>query len=105
MSSHSSLPNNHIRSTNTIGANAHKNSYRLKPIAATIAGIALIMSNASYAADPTVADLQAQIEQLKQVIAAQKAELDKQGKAAPQAPAAAAQAPATPTQDDSKTLG
>ncbi len=105
MSSHSKKPNNHIRSVNAIRTDAHKKSYRLKPVAATIAGMALLLSNASYAADPSVADLQAQIEQLKQIIAAQQAELQKQGKSAPQEPAAVAPAPATPTQDDSKTLG
>lgn len=80
--------------------------YRLKPIAGVVAGMALLLSNASYAADPSVADLQNEIAQLKQIIAAQKAELDKQGTTAQAAPATVAPAPApAPQQDESKTLG
>ncbi len=97
---HSTITHKQIRNATV----PRKSQYRLKPIAGVVAGMALVFSNASYAADPTVADLQVQIEQLKQIIAAQKAELDKQGK--PAQPEAAAATPATPQpQEDSKTLG
>ncbi|MDR3481425.1 MAG: TonB-dependent receptor [Burkholderiaceae bacterium] len=49
--------------------------FRLKPIATVVAGMALLASGPLYAADPTIADLQAQIAQLKQIIANQNAAL------------------------------
>jgi iron complex outermembrane receptor protein len=52
-------------------------SFRLNPIATVVAGMALLGSGSIYAADPTVADLQAEIAQLKQIIAAQNAALGK----------------------------
>jgi len=80
-------------------------AYRLRPVAAVVAAMALVTSSASYAADANVADLQAEIAQLKQIIAAQKAALDnQQGKAATAAQPEAAPA-AAPTQEESKTLG
>jgi len=79
-------------------------AYRLRPVAGVIAAMALITSCASYAADPSVADLQAEIAQLKQIIASQKAALDNQGKTAAPVAAEAAPAPA-PVQEESKTLG
>ncbi len=98
MSSDRSYPHKQIRKT------AGNVRYRLKPVAGVVAGMALLLSNTSYAADPTLADLQAEIAQLKQIIAAQKAELDKQGK-----PAQATTETVTPIaaqpQEDSKTLG
>lgn len=80
-------------------------SFRLRPIAAVVAGMALLVSNTSYAADPSIADLQTEIAQLKQTIAAQKAALDKQqGNSAAPDQAAAVQ-PAATAQEESKTLG
>ncbi|HSY29979.1 MAG TPA: TonB-dependent receptor plug domain-containing protein, partial [Burkholderiaceae bacterium] len=49
----------------------------MNPIATVVAGMALLASGSIYAADPTVADLQAEIAQLKQIIAAQNAALGK----------------------------
>ncbi|HEY8025369.1 MAG TPA: TonB-dependent receptor plug domain-containing protein, partial [Burkholderiaceae bacterium] len=82
-----------------------KSPYRLRPVAAVVAATALITSSASYAADPSVADLQAEIAQLKQIIASQRATLDgQQGKSTPTALPDAAPA-AAPALEDSKTLG
>ena len=47
--------------------------FRLKPIATVVASMAFLASGPLYAADPTVAELQAQIAQLKQIIANQNA--------------------------------
>jgi iron complex outermembrane receptor protein len=47
--------------------------FRLNPIATVVACMAILASGSSYAADPTVAELQAEIVQLKQIIAAQNA--------------------------------
>ncbi|MBV8632954.1 MAG: TonB-dependent receptor plug domain-containing protein, partial [Burkholderiaceae bacterium] len=92
---HSSITHKQIRNTNA--------RYRLKPVAGTVAGMALLLSNASYAADPSIADLQAEVARLKQIVAAQKAELDKKNGVSPAAQAQPAAAPAA-AQEDSKTL-
>jgi iron complex outermembrane receptor protein len=47
--------------------------FRLNPIAAVVASMAILASGAVHAAEPTVAELQAEIAQLKQIIAAQNA--------------------------------
>ncbi|SFU82974.1 TonB-dependent receptor [Pseudoduganella namucuonensis] len=64
--------------------------FRLSPIAATLAGAALLASAPLYAADPTVAELQAEIARLKQQIAAQ----NPNAAASAPAPVAAEAAPA-----------
>ncbi|MGZ5884710.1 MAG: TonB-dependent receptor [Burkholderiaceae bacterium] len=47
--------------------------FRLSPIAAVVASMSMLASGSLYAADPTVAELQAEIARLKQVIAGQAA--------------------------------
>ncbi len=76
--------------------------FRLSPIAALIAGMSMIASGALYAADPSVAELQAEIARLKQLIAAQTAPLPV---LPPATATATATASAAPEQEESHTLG
>ena len=48
-------------------------SFRLHPVTSVIAGLFLAASGSTYAADPSIADLQAEIARLKQTIAVQAA--------------------------------
>jgi outer membrane receptor protein involved in Fe transport len=50
--------------------------FRLNPIAAIVAGMAILASGSLHAAEPSVAELQAEIAKLKQIIAAQNAAAD-----------------------------
>ncbi|HXA48404.1 MAG TPA: TonB-dependent receptor plug domain-containing protein, partial [Burkholderiaceae bacterium] len=79
--------------------------FRLKPIATVVASMAILASGSSFAADPTVTELQAEIAQLKQIIATQNAVLGKTATSTntDNKPAAAAKA-ATP-QEEAQTLG
>jgi outer membrane receptor protein involved in Fe transport len=82
--------------------------YRIKPIAAVAAAMAVLACGSAHAADPTVADLQAQIAQLKQIIADQNAQLAKtQAKQDDSKVEAKADDKNNTgaTQDDPKTLG
>ncbi|CAN7267500.1 TonB-dependent receptor [Pseudoduganella sp. LjRoot289] len=78
--------------------------FRLSPIAATLAGIALLASAPLHAADPTVSELQAEIARLKQIIAAQNP-ASAAPAAPPAAPAPASASAAEPAQEESQTLG
>lgn len=51
--------------------------FRLRPIAAVIASMAMMSSGLAYADEPTVAELKAEIARLKQIIASQSAEVKK----------------------------
>jgi outer membrane receptor protein involved in Fe transport len=80
--------------------------FKLSPIAAVLAGAALLSATPAYAAEPTVAELQAEIARLKNIIANQGAG------AAAAAPAAAAASPAAgepavnaAPKEDEQTLG
>jgi len=81
-------------------------SFRLQPIAAIIAGLFLVASGSSYAADPSIADLQAEILKLKQTIAAQAAAAQNAtGTTATAATPAAAPVAAAPAAEEQQTLG
>jgi len=79
-------------------------SFRLQPIASIIAGLFLVASGSSYAADPSIADLQAEILKLKQTIAAQAAAQNGAGTAAV-ATTATPPATAAPAVEEQQTLG
>lgn len=80
--------------------------FRLTPVAVALAGAAMLASAPSFAADPTVAELQAEIARLKQIIATQNP-TSAQGTATGAADAQASQAApaASPTPEESQTLG
>ena len=76
--------------------------FRLSPIAALVAGMTMFAASPSYAVDPTVAELQAEIARLKQVIASQNAP----AAAAPDAGIApAADAKPDAAKEEDQTLG
>lgn len=75
--------------------------FRLSPLAAMLAGVALLSATPAWAADPTVAELQAEIVRLKQQLAAR----DGATPAPAAAPAPDAAPAAAPAQEESQTLG
>ena len=62
-----------LRHHTTSQRTRQQSGFRLQPIAGIIASLFIAASGSVYAADPTVADLQAEIVKLKQTIAAQAA--------------------------------
>ncbi|MES2263764.1 MAG: TonB-dependent receptor [Pseudomonadota bacterium] len=79
--------------------------FRLSPIAAVLAGAALFTAVPSYAADPTVAELQAEIARLKQVIATQNPGAATTATTASPAAAQPAAAPQAAPAEEEQTLG
>jgi iron complex outermembrane receptor protein len=78
--------------------------FRMRPIAVSVfVGMAMMTSGSLYAAEPTVAELQAEIAQLKQIIEAQKAAEPNTTANAPVANAPVANAPAE--EEEQQALG
>jgi iron complex outermembrane receptor protein len=92
--------NSDVRSRPHLPLHSQRLPFRLSPVAAVLAGLAMLSAVPAHAADPSVAELQAEIARLKQIIAGYNG-----GPVAAAAPAVVEAQAAPVPQEDSQTLG